>query len=76
MEYRKNDGKKFDLSDLPPVKLINAIKEVTAARVKSASFATETPCAIQAEGEIYDGMKLEAHIVEGGLKFYLPARED
>ena len=51
---------------------INAIKEVTAARVKSASFATETPCAIQAEGEIYDGMKLEAHIVEGGLKFYLP----
>lgn len=55
---------------------INGIKEVTAAKVKSASFATETPCSIQAEGEIYDGMKLEARIVEGGLKFYLPPRGD
>ncbi len=55
---------------------INAIKEVTAARVKSASFSTEQPCSIQAEGEIYDGMKLEAHVVEGGLRFYLPPRGD
>ena len=51
---------------------INSIKEVTAVRVKSASFTTEVPCSIQAEGEIYDGVKLDAHIVEGGLKFYLP----
>ncbi len=51
---------------------INAIKEVTAARVKAASFTTETPCSIQAEGEIYDGVKLDAHIVEGGVKFFLP----
>ena len=28
---------------------------------------------IQAEGEIYDGVTLDAHIVEGGLKFFLPA---
>lgn len=53
---------------------INNIKEVTAARVKSASFSAEVPCSIQAEGEIYDGMKLEARIIEGGLKFYLPPR--
>ncbi len=51
---------------------INTLKEVTAARVKSASFTTEKPCSIQAEGELYDDMKLDAHIVEGGLKFYLP----
>ena len=51
---------------------INSVKEVTAVRVKSASFTTEAPCSIQAEGEIYDGVKLDAHIVEGGLKFYLP----
>ena len=35
MEYRKNDGKKFDLSDLPPVKLINAIKEEIRQDVES-----------------------------------------
>lgn len=52
---------------------INAIKEVTFARVKQARFETEKPCSIQAEGEIYDGVTLDAHIVEGGLKFFLPA---
>lgn len=55
---------------------INAVKEVTAARVKSASFFTEKPYSIQAEGEIYDGIKLDARVVKGGLKFYLPARAD
>ena len=53
---------------------INAIKEVTAARVKSVCFTPEAPCSIQAEGEIYDNVKLDAHIVEGGLNFYLPAK--
>lgn len=53
---------------------INAIKEVTAARVKSASFTPEAPCSIQAEGEIYDNMTLEARIVEGGIKFFLPRK--
>lgn len=53
---------------------INAIKEVTALRVKSAAFYPEKPCAIQAEGEIYEGRTLDAHIVEGGLNFYLPER--
>ena len=51
---------------------INAIKEVTAVRVKEASFSTEKPCSIQAEGEIYENMKLEAHIVPRGLKFFMP----
>lgn len=52
---------------------INAIKEVTFARVKRACFTTEKPCSVQAEGEIYDGIALDAHIVAGGLKFFLPA---
>lgn len=55
---------------------INAIKEVKAAKVKSAKFNTDVPCSIQAEGEIYDGMQLDAHIVEGGLRFYLPPHAD
>ena len=55
---------------------INSIKEVTAVRVKRAKFTTEKPCSIQAEGEIYDGMQLDAHIVEKGLKFFLPRRSD
>ncbi len=53
---------------------INAIKEVTFARVKRARFQTEKPCSIQAEGEIYDGRTLDAHVVEGGLKFFLPRK--
>lgn len=55
---------------------INSIKEVTAVRVKRAKFTTEKPCSIQAEGEIYDGMQLDAHIVEKGLKFFLPRNSD
>lgn len=51
---------------------VNAIKEVTALKVKSARFETDNPCTIQAEGELYDGEDFDAHIVEGGLKFYLP----
>ncbi|MCD8373461.1 MAG: YegS/Rv2252/BmrU family lipid kinase [Clostridia bacterium] len=51
---------------------INKIKEVTAVKVKKARFTVEVPCSIQAEGEIYDRIEIDAHIVEKGLKFYLP----
>ncbi|MCD8041127.1 MAG: YegS/Rv2252/BmrU family lipid kinase [Clostridia bacterium] len=51
---------------------INKIKEVTAIKVKAAKITVEEPCSIQAEGEIYDRHEIDTHIVEKGLKFYLP----
>lgn len=51
---------------------INSIKEVTAARVKSAKFIPEKPCSIQAEGEIYQNTEIDARIVEGKLRFFMP----
>ena len=52
---------------------VNKIKGATAVRTKSATFFHEDEnYTIQAEGELYDNMPIEAHIVEGKLKFYLP----
>lgn len=53
---------------------VNKVKEVTHVKCKRAVITPidgGTPT-IQAEGEIYNGMKLSASIVEGKLKFYLP----
>ena len=54
---------------------VNSVKEVTHVRCKSARLIPvggDAP--IQAEGEIYEGIALNAHIVSGKLKFYLPRR--
>lgn len=49
------------------------IKEATYVKCKSVKFIPENELpTIQAEGELYDNVPLEAHIVEGKLKFYLP----
>lgn len=55
---------------------INKIKSATVVRTKAATFIQEQPhFTIQAEGELYEDMPLEAHIVEGKLKFYLPEHD-
>ena len=49
------------------------IKEATYVKCKTAKFIPENHIpTIQAEGELYDNVPLEAHIVAGKLKFYLP----
>ncbi|MGN0806055.1 MAG: diacylglycerol/lipid kinase family protein [Candidatus Coproplasma sp.] len=49
------------------------IKEATYVKCKSVKFIPENEIpTIQAEGELYDNVPLEAHIVAGKLKFYLP----
>lgn len=53
---------------------IKSVKQATYVRVKHAAFTTAAPCPIQAEGEIYEGITLDASVVAGGLKFYLPQR--
>lgn len=54
---------------------VNKVKEVTHVRCKSARITPLNGSApIQAEGEIYENVPLEAHIVSDKLKFYLPSR--
>lgn len=49
------------------------IKEATYVRTKSATILCDNEkYSMQAEGELYENIPLEAHIVEGKLKFYLP----
>ncbi|MGN1060940.1 MAG: diacylglycerol/lipid kinase family protein [Candidatus Coproplasma sp.] len=49
------------------------IKEATYVKCKSVKFIPENEIpTIQAEGELYDNVPLEAQIVAGKLKFYLP----
>ena len=49
------------------------IKEATYVKCKEVKFIPENDIpTIQAEGELYDNVPLEAHIVAGKLKFYLP----
>ncbi|MGN0811884.1 MAG: diacylglycerol/lipid kinase family protein [Candidatus Coproplasma sp.] len=49
------------------------IKEATYVKCKSVKFIPENQMpTIQAEGELYDDVPLEARIAEGKLKFYLP----
>ena len=52
---------------------VNSVKEVTHVKCKSAKITPlDGDAPIQAEGEIYNGIALHAHIVAGQLKFYLP----
>jgi YegS/Rv2252/BmrU family lipid kinase len=52
---------------------IDKIKEVTQAKVKEAKFIPEEEnYTIQAEGELYNNVSLEAKVISGKLKFYLP----
>lgn len=51
---------------------VNKIKEATLARVKKAKFIMDSQnFTIQAEGELYKNMPIDAEIVAGKLKFYL-----
>ena len=51
---------------------VNDIKEATVAKVKSAKFVMDSPdFTIQAEGELYKNVPIDARIVEDKLKFYL-----
>ena len=51
---------------------VNSVKEAKAVRVKSAKFIADSEdYFIQAEGELYKNMPIDAHVVSGKLKFYL-----
>lgn len=51
---------------------VNSVKEAKVLRVKEAKFTNESPqFTIQAEGELYDNMPIDAKIVTDKLKFYL-----
>lgn len=52
---------------------IDKIKNVTFVKTKAVTFVHEDEnYTLQAEGELYDNVPLDAHIVENKLKFYLP----
>lgn len=56
---------------------INKVKNTTQIKVKSAEFIPlDGSFTIQAEGELYDGTPLCAHVVEKGIKFHLPVNND
>ena len=49
------------------------IKNVTFVKTKAAEFVQDNEnYTVQAEGELYDNTPINARIVEGKLKFYLP----
>lgn len=53
------------------------IKEVTYVKCKSVKFIPQSGLpTVEAEGELYENLPLEAHIVEGKLKFYLPEKAE
>lgn len=52
---------------------VDKVKNVTFVKTKAATFMHEDEnYTVQAEGELYENLPLEAHIVENKLKFYLP----
>lgn len=52
---------------------VDEVKRVTIVRTKAASFLSDsTNFTIQAEGELYENMPIDARVIEGKLKFYLP----
>lgn len=54
---------------------VNSVKEATAVKVKEAKFICESEnFTIQAEGELYDNVPIEAKVVSEKLRFYLPER--
>lgn len=51
----------------------NKIKKATFVKTKAATFIPESEnFTIQAEGELYENVQIDARIVENKLKFYLP----
>lgn len=48
---------------------LDKVKQVTAAKCKSVTFTFGGSRTVQADGELYDGIKFEARIVENKLKF-------
>lgn len=51
---------------------VNSVKEAKVMRVKEAKFINESAeFSIEAEGEIYDNMQIDAKIVTDKLKFYI-----
>lgn len=56
---------------------VNKVKEVKHVLCKSVRVTPigKTPTTLQAEGEIYDKVALDAHIVQGKLSFYLPKND-
>lgn len=51
---------------------VNKIKEATTARVTQAKFVMDNPdFTIQAEGELYKNVQIDAKLVTDKLKFYL-----
>lgn len=48
---------------------LDKVKQVTAAKCKSVTFTFGGSRTVQADGELYDGLKFEARIVENKLKF-------
>lgn len=54
---------------------INTIKEVTHVKCKKATLIPEDKnFTLQAEGELYENIPLEAELISGKLKFYYPDR--
>lgn len=52
---------------------VDKVKNVTFVKTKAATFIHEDEnYTLQAEGELYENVPLEANIVENKLKFYLP----
>lgn len=52
---------------------VDKIRKVTFVKTKAATFVQDDEnYTLQAEGELYDNVPLEAHVVENKLKFYLP----
>ena len=56
---------------------VNKVKEVTHVLCKQVKVTPlgDTSSTIQAEGELYENVELDAHIVEGKLSFYLPKND-
>ena len=55
---------------------VNSVKEVTHVKCKTARITPVegSTAPIQAEGEIYENVALDARLVSGKLKFYLPSK--
>ena len=52
---------------------VDKVKKVTFVKTKAASFVGENQnFTIQAEGELYENVSVDAHIVENKLKFFIP----
>ena len=52
---------------------VDKVKKAVTFRAKEVKFISDSEnYTIQAEGELYDNIPLDAHIVEGKLKLYLP----